>query len=277
MSKVIVVDTCAEISEEMAKKSIIKKVPFYIDIDNQYFLADDNVDIDKLILDMKESKTGVKTAAPSPESFYEAAKGYDEVYIVTISSKLSSSYNSAMIAKDMLKDEYDEVKVKVFDSKSASCGETLVVESIQKYLEENLSFDEICQKVEKNISEINTVFTLEDIGNLVKNGRVSKFKGLLASAFSIYPVSIGVDGEINVKYNVRGLKSAIKKTIDTLGELTNNFNQKTLYVTHVKNEERAKLFVDMAMEKYNFKDFKIFESTALSTIYANKNGIIMAF
>lgn len=277
MSRIIVTDSCAEFNEEMLLQNNTKRVPFFIDVNGKHLMADPEMDIDSLIIDLKETKDVTRTAAPTPESFYSAGKGYDEVYYVTITSKLSTTYNNALIAKSMLEDDNPNVKVHVFDSKSAACGETLLIEMIQKGIREEKEFEQIVKEVEQKVNDLQTVFVLEDISTLVKNGRVSKVKGFIASKLSIYPVSVAVDGKIEIKYTVRGLKNALAKTVEAIGEVTNTFKGKTLYITHVKNMERAITLKNMILEKYNFDDAKIFDATGLSTVYANKNGVILTF
>lgn len=277
MTRIIVVDSCAEFNDEMLAQNNTKRVPFFVDVNGKYLMADPEMDIDSLLDDIKATKDVTKSAAPTPDSFYEAGKGYDEVFYVTISSKLSTTYNNAYIAKTMLEEDNPSVKVHVFDSKSAACGESLLVEMIQKGIKENDTFEKIVSDVEEKVKDMQTVFVLEDISTLVKNGRVSKIKGFLASKLSIMPISIGVDGEIDVRHQARGVKNALVKTVDTFGEVSNSFSGKTLYITHVKNEERANALKDLALQKYDFKDVKIFDATGLSTVYANRNGLIMAF
>lgn len=277
MTRIIVVDSCAEFNDEMLAQNNYKRVPFFINVNGKYLMADPEMDIDLLLKDIKETKDVTRTAAPTPESFYEAGKGYDEVFYVTITSKLSTTYNNAHIAKTMLEEENPNVKVHVFDSKSAACGETLIVEMIQKGLKENDTFEKIVSDVEAKLKDMQTVFVLDDISTLVKNGRVSKLKGFIASKLSIMPISVGVDGEIDVRRQARGVKNALLKTVETFGEVSDSFSDKILYITHVKNEERAIALRDLALKKYDFKSAKIFEATGLSTVYANRNGLVMAF
>ena len=230
-----------------------------------------------MLNDIKNSKVVSKTAAPTPESFMKDIEGYDEIYMVSISSKLSGSHNSANIAKTMIEEENPNIKVHVFDSKSAACGETQVVSKIQSLFEKNESFENIVKETEKFIESMGTIFVLEDLDTLIKNGRISKVAGFVASALSIYPICIGVDGEINIKHNPRGLKKAMSKMVDTIGELVENTSDRILYITHIRDEKRANAVKELAQKAYNFKDIKIFEGTGLSAVYANKNGIIMAF
>lgn len=277
MKRVIVTDSCAELNEKILSKSDIKRVPFFIDVEDKSFKGDENTDIDSLIKEMNSSKTPPKTAAPTPESFYEMAKGYDEVFFVSISSKLSTTYNNANIAKTMLEEDFEGVKAYTFDSKSAACGETQVITWIQEGFDKKLKFEEIVDYVNRKIEDLQTIFVLENLDNLIKNGRMSRVAGFIASALSIYPVCVGIDGEIDVKHKPRGIKSALKRMVDTIGELSNNFEDKKLYITHIRNKDRAEKVKELIEKRYVFKSIEIFEGTALSTTYANESGIIMAF
>lgn len=277
MSRIIIVDSCAELNEEMIKQNNVRKADFHIDLDGKHFLANDEVNIDEFLDMMKNSKEVVRTAAPSPDAFYELAKGHDEIYFITISSRLSGSYNSAVIAKRMLEEENPNVKIHVFDSKSASNGETQIIRNIQNQFNLGKKFEEIVAFAEEKLAKMQTLFVLEDLDNLIKNGRMSKVAGFVASALSIYPIGIAVDGKIDVKHKPRGIKNAVNKLVDTIGEIADNLEDRVLYITHIRNMERAETIKNKALEKYNFKNIEIFEGSALSTTYANRNGIIITF
>lgn len=277
MKRLIVVDSCAELDDEMLGESEIKRANFFIDVEDKSFSSGPDADLDGLLKSMKESNEPARSAAPTPDSFYGPARGYDEVFFVTISSKLSTTYNSAHIAKTMLEDENDQVKAHVFDSKSASVGESLVVMWIQEAMKEGLDFEEIVERVEEKIKSINTIFVLEDLDNMIKNGRMSKVAGFIASALSIYPVCIGVDGEIQVKSKPRGSKAAVKEMIQTIGEFTEDTSDKTLFISHVNNKERAEIVKELVEKEYTFKEIRIYEGSALTVTYANDQGVILAY
>lgn len=277
MNRIIVSDSCAEITQEMQNKSKIEIAPFFIDVLDVSMIADESVDIDNLVELMAKSKEAVRTAAPTPDSFYSPAKGYDEVFYVTISSKLSTTYNNARIAKTMLEDEKPNVKVHVFDSKSAACGETKVITWIQEEMEQNKSFEEIVENVENKIKNLNTIFVLENLDNLIKNGRMSKLSGFIASALSIHPVCIGNEGKIEVKEKSRGIKSALNRMVNLIGEMTDTFSDKDIFITYIRNKERANNIKNLIEEKYDFKEINVISGTALSSTYANDGGIIISF
>ena len=87
----------------------------------------------------------------------------DHVYVVTLSGKLSGSYNSAVLAVNLYNEEHEDCgkQIYVFNSRSASIGETLIGMKVQEFEESGLSFDEVVKQTEEYISSMNTFFVLE--------------------------------------------------------------------------------------------------------------------
>lgn len=277
MDRLIVGDSGLDLNSDLEKKLNVELVPFFIDIEDQHFIDDGSIDVDAYLDAMKASKNTPKTAAPSPDFFYKAMVKADEAFAVTISSKLSTTYSNALIAKKMLEESYPEKKVHVFDSLSAVAGETLVAMKIQEKVNENKSFEAIVQEVEAFIKDMTTLFVLESLDNLIKNGRITKIVGKIASVLSINPVCLGENGEINMKYKVRGMKNAINKLVSTIGESAENLSEKILVISHVKNPLRAENLKEKIEGIYRFKDIVITEAKGLSATYANRGGIVLAF
>ncbi|MGF0040183.1 DegV family protein [Peptoniphilaceae bacterium SGI.131] len=277
MDRLIIGDSGLDLNSDLEKKLNIELVPFFIDIEDQHFIDDGSIDVDAYLDAMKASKNTPKTAAPSPDFFYKAMAKADEAFAVTISSKLSTTYSNALIAKKMLEESYPEKKVHVFDSLSAVAGETLVAMKIQEKVNENKPFEAIVQEVEAFIKDMTTLFVLESLDNLIKNGRITKIVGKIASVLSINPVCLGENGEINMKYKVRGMKNAINKLVSTIGESAENLSEKILVISHVKNPLRAENLKEKIEGIYRFKDIVITEAKGLSATYANRGGIVLAF
>ena len=122
MNTNLIVDSCVDFNEETES---IDRVPFRILIDDQEII-DENTDILELISKMKNSRSQIKTACAPPEDFIKKIKEHANNFIVTISSQLSGSYNSAMVAVETIKEKFPEAFVHIFDSKTAAAGETLI-------------------------------------------------------------------------------------------------------------------------------------------------------
>lgn len=276
----ILADSCCDLNEERKKKLKISLVPFKIDVDDKSFIDDENLDTNKLIEAMKASPNPIKTSCPSPGDYLERYRDadVDNIYVITISKNLSGSYNSAVLSKNILEKDEPHKRVHVFDSKSASVGETLVALKIHELIEEKFSHSEIVEKVEKYIKEMKTFFILESLDNLIKNGRISKTKGLIANVLNLKPI-MGSDGDGNIELveSVRGTKKAFKRLVELIGEKGEKLEEKVLAISHANALEKALELKEEIKQRYNFKDIILVKQAGLSTAYANEGGIILVF
>lgn len=273
----IVADSSCDLNEELQEQLDVSLIPFKIDLDDKKFVDNEDLDVSELISVMKNSPNPVRTSCPSPGDFVEEYKKYDTTFVIAISSQLSGTYNSAVLAKDMVKEEHPDKFIHVFDSKSASIGETLIAIKIKKLIDQNLGNLEIVEKVEKYIKEMKTYFILESLDNLIKNGRISKTKGLIANVLNFKPIMGANDGNIELVENVRGRKRAFKRLVEIIGESGEKLEEKVLAISHANALERAEELKKEIQGRYNFKDIILVKTGGLSTAYANDGGIILAF
>ncbi|QSX05300.1 DegV family protein [Sedimentibacter sp. zth1] len=277
MNSKIIVDSCLDYDDNIAWLNEIERIPFKLIVDEEEII-DDNIDTDMLLDKMKQKKTVVKSACPSPNDFYNSFEDNGESYVVTISSKLSGSHNSAELAKKMFLEKSPNSKIHIFDSKSAASGQALIALQIKTLIEEKLNFEQIIENIEKYIEKLNTLFILNTLDNLAKNGRISMVKAKLASILHIVPILCGNEvGEIDLKDQIRGNKKAFMKLVEFIGESCNDYKDRVLGITHVNALEKAKKLKDDILSKYNFKDVLILEAGGLSTLYADDGGIIVTF
>ncbi len=274
----IVADSSCDLNEELKEKLNISLVRFNIDVDDKKFIDDENLDTMELIHAMKNSPNPVRTSCPSPGDFVEEYRKYDNIFAITISSQLSGTYNSAVLAKEMIKDEDLKKFIHVFDSKSASVGETLIALKVKELIDNKLSNIDIVEKVEKYIHEMKTFFVLESLDNLIKNGRITKTKALIANVLNLKPI-MGEDGEGNIRLveNVRGTKKAFKRLVEIIGETGGKIEEKILAISHTNAEEKAENLKRDIKSRYNFKDIIVVKTAGLSSAYAYDGGIILAF
>lgn len=278
MSYKIIADSSCDLNDELKGKLNIRLVPFKIDVDAESFIDNDDIDVNGLIESMNKSSNPVKTSCPAPGDFAKEYEKYKEIFVVTISSKLSGTYNSAILAKQMVEEKDPEKFIHVFDSQSASVGETLISIKIQELIDEQISKLEIVEKVEKYISEMKTFFILESLDNLIKNGRISKTKGLIANVLNLKPI-MGDDGDGNIELveNNRGTKRAFKRLVEIIGETGEKLEEKILGIAHVDALEKAEKLKKEIEKLYNFKDIILVKTRGLSTAYADDGGIILVF
>ncbi|HHZ12885.1 MAG: DegV family protein [Caldicoprobacterales bacterium] len=278
MSMRIVADSCCDVSPEVEKQTGIELVPLTIQIGDKEYRDDKNLDIDGLIEDMKNSPIAPKTACPSPQDFIESYKGDGSVFVVTLSSALSGTYRSAMMAKDIFLEEVENKFIHVFDSLSASVGETLVSLHISELINKGLKEMEIVEKVNAYIKDMRTFFTLKSLDNLVKSGRVSHFVAKVSSILSVKPIMAeNGEGQIEVHEKVVGAKRVFKRLVEVIGEQGQNLEDKVLGIAHCNALESALAFKEEVLKRYNFKDIVIVRTGGISSVYANEGGLIIAF
>ncbi|MBC8591510.1 DegV family protein [Wansuia hejianensis] len=274
----IVADSSCDLNKEIKEKVDIDLVPFNISVDDEHFRDDESLNVNHLIQAMKNSPNPVKTSCPSPGDFLEKYKEGDNVFAVTISANLSGTYNSALLAKDMAMDSDSNKFVHVFNSKSASIGETLIALKIDELIKKGLGNMEIVTKVEEYIGGMKTFFILESLDNLIKNGRISKTKGIIASVLNFKPI-MGSDEEGNIKLieNHRGTKKSFNRLVELIGETGKDFQDKILAISHANAIDKALGLKEKIEKIYNFKEVIVVETKGLSTAYANDGGVILAY
>ncbi len=278
MNYKIVADSGCDLNKELEQTLNINIVPLTIEIDSKRYSDDKNLDINQMLQEMKKSINAPKTSCPSPNDFIKAFKTEGDIFAVTLSSKLSGTYNSAMIAKDMVMNEIGNKFIHVFDSLSASVGETLVSLKIFDIAKRNYDRIQIVQKVNQYIKEMKTFFVLESLDNLVKSGRMSALTGKVASLLSIKPIMRGSDeGTIQKFETVRGTKKAFRRLVEIIGEQGEKLEEKILGIGHCNCIERAKKIKSEILERYNLKDIIIVDMAGISSVYANEGGIVICF
>lgn len=278
MSMKIVADSCCDVNPEIEERTDIQLVPLTIQIEDKDYRDDKDLDIDNLIVDMRNSPKVPKTACPSPQDFIERYKGGESVFVVTLSSALSGTYKSAMLAKEIFLEEVENKFIHVFDSLSASVGETLISLHISELINKGLKEVEIVDKVNAYIKDMRTFFTLKTLDNLAKSGRVSQFVARVSSILSVRPIMAGNrKGEIEVHEKVVGARRVFKRLVDVIGEHGQNLEDKILGIAHCNALENALAFKEEVLKRYNFKDIIIVKTAGISTIYANEGGLIIAF
>lgn len=273
----IVVDSCCELPQEFKEDERFEIVPLTLIVGDGYEKEDNREFNQREFLDaVAACPECPRSACPSPERYREACETTAErVYVVTLSSKLSGSHNSAVLGKNLYHEKYGEKDIYVVDSKSASCGETQIVYKIMDLEEQGLSFPAITERIEQFVREMNTYFVLENLDTLRKNGRLSGVKALVASTLNIKPVMGADDGSIIQLGQGIGMKKALTRMADTAVEEALNSEKKRLMITHCNNLQAAECVRRQIEEKLHFKETLILDTAGVSSMYANEGGVIV--
>ena len=278
MSYKIVIDSCGEFLEQWKTDDRFEPVPLVLTVGGENIVDDETFDQAEFLKKVAACEECPKSACPSPERYMKAFECEAErIYAITLSSELSGSYNSAVLGKNLLLEEHPEKKIHVFNSRSASVGETLIAMKIEECEKAGLSFEEVVRTVEEYISGQNTFFVLENLDTLRKNGRLSGVKAFVATALKIKPVMGSTDeGTICQLDQARGMNKALVKMMEHIVSKTSDGENKVLAICHCNCPERAEMFKEAIAEKLNPAQIIVLNTAGVSTMYANDGGIIVA-
>jgi DegV family protein with EDD domain len=281
MKYTLITDSCCDLfpCDINSDKIDFHVVPLTLIVDNKELVDDENLDVNKFVQMVNQSKTCAKSACPSPETFFEIIKKSDNVILVTLSSKLSGTYASAAVAVDMAKREFPKKNVFLCDSLSAAAGLDFIMYKIKELLEtkNDLPWESVCNAVRDICSKTRVRFLLQDLGNLVKNGRLSKMAGKILTTVKVKLIC-GDDGEGEIKKY--GMAMGTKRGLQNLAELPHKDKAPTdslILISHVFNETDLIFLKNILDKKYGFTNILTAPMRGLSSLYAADKGIVMAY
>jgi DegV family protein with EDD domain len=277
METKIIMDSCVDFNDTAFDPAQeYARIPFKINIDGEE-IVDRDLNTFLLVDKMKLSKHKMTTSCPSPKEYLDAINPDKINYIVTISGKLSGSYNSAVMAQKMAAEEGITENVHVFDSQSAVTGEDLIVMKINELVARGLPPIDIVPIVRDYITNMTTFFILQSLDNLAKNGRLRPAVALIGKMLKIVPIMNGNQGEIELKDKVRGRKKAFQRLVEIITTEAEDAGERILAITHVHAPAQAESLKKSLLETKMFKDIVVFEAGGLSTFYADNGGIVVSY
>lgn len=184
-------------------------VPLTIDVDGKDYI-DGTID-NEIIVEALSNKKHIKTSQPSPDKFVlgykeQFAKGYDYVICLTVASSLSGTFNSATLAKEI----YDNDNVYVIDTKSVNIGSKYILEKAIEYAEANNSLEDVLKYIDELIARGSVIFSVDELGTLVRNGRLSRTSALIGNILRIKPILRFKEGVLEVEAKVRRFGGVLK-------------------------------------------------------------------
>jgi len=250
-------------------------VPLKIINGDREFVDQPGLNLMEMIDTLKTTRLKSSTSCPNMQDYLDAFEGADTVYVVTITSNLSGSYASAMQAKEEYEQTHAGSKVHVFDSLSAGGELKLIVDKIQECVQAGQSFEEVCENVHAYHKTTHTLFSLESLTNLARNGRVNPAVAAAAGVLGIRVVGKATEGTLQQLYKCRGEK----KALDTLwNEMKfRGFEGGKVCIAHCLNPEAAQGLVQRIIAEYPDSRIEIMPCTALCSFYAEKGGLIIGY
>lgn len=255
MSFVLVSDATLDLPIDLVEKFDIKVVPMMFNLDGKEYLHypdERNMSNEDFYQALKDGKVS-STSQINPMTYVEfmtpiLEEGQDILYIC-FTSGLSGTYQSALLARDMLLEDFPERKIEVIDSLCASAGQGYFVYLLALEREKGLSFEELKDWAMAYRKRIAHWFTVDDLFHLQRGGRLTFAEAMLGSALKIKPIiSIDEKGALYTENKVRGNKKAVEYMIAKINDRLDT-SQLTIFVAHGDARERAEEFKDRVLEK----------------------------
>ncbi len=273
----IITDSSADLPLQYIKQYDITIVPLTVSLEGKDYLEMIDITPKEFFQKMLTSDELPKTSQPSPAAFAEAYSKFDrddEVLCLTISSGLSGTYQSACMGKELA----DANNVTVFDTLAGSLGHGLQVIRAVQLAQKGLSTDEIVKDLTQYKENMTFVILLNTLENVVKGGRLSKFKGTLAKVLNIKVILERVeDGKVDILEKVRGQKKVRRRVLELIQEKGTDLSNKTIGIAHSGNIEDVESLKQEIIQRFQPKEVIVNYIGAVIGTYAGKDGIVIAF
>ena len=252
-----------------------KTVPLKIYTDERSFTDDTSLNIKEMLDYLAGFKGRSYTSCPSVEDWLNAYEGADEIFVSTVTSSLSGSYNSAMTAAGMYMEDHPDAKISVIDSLSTGAEEIMLLYKLKELISAGEPFDMIDQKIRAYLKTTRLFFSFFSLHNLAQNGRVNK-----AAAAALCVLNISVTGTASEagKISVTGKARGEKKSVRTLYEeiLKAGYCGGRAVITHVENEAMASLLKDMILQYWPQADVYVMPARGLCSYYMERRGVVIS-
>lgn len=279
MSKIkLVTDGSCDLSQEVLEKFNINVVPLGVSFKEEHYIAGVDINNEEFYKKMKEQAELPKTFCPSPEGFAKAFEGEeDKVIVMALSSKLSGTYNSAVLAKELYESEHEDGKdIRVIDTLTGCIGAGLLLIKASKMISEGKDIDEIVKTIEESIPKIQFYGTLETLENAIKGGRINPLAGKIIGALNFKAIVQITDGLVKPIDKARGESNSLKKVANYITSNTETTEGKTLCVVHANCPEKADKIISIIEKTHKFDEIYISEVGPVMGTYTAQGAVLAA-
>lgn len=262
----LIADSSGGLPQEIVEQHQITQVPFYFKFQNtDYYCENVDYSASEFYQHMEKAPEDVpQTAAPNVNDWLSALEerylqGARKLMITTISSKLSSSFQTASLAKNVFLEQHEEAEVEVIDSNTCACGQASLEIAIAKMLESGKSFQEIVSRVNQTVSNVTTLFVVNNLKYMEAGGRIGGATAFLGKLAQIKPVCEFISGAVRPVKAVIGRKNSLKSMMDIAISRISDWSQLIVTVQNAEYMEDAEYAVDYLRKTASFSG-KIYRS-----------------
>lgn len=277
--KKILVDSACDLKEikNIAEGISYHRIPLKFVVGDKEFVDDENLDALQMMDEVYAYPGKTSSACPSPEDWAKHFREADESYVLTITSNLSGSYNSAVVAKQMVLEEDPTKKIYILDSLSAGGEMVLHARKMYELVAQETPFEEVCKIMDDYaVNHTRIVFMLYRIDNLVKNGRVSKIAGMAAGLLNLHMIGRATEvGTIESFGKARNKKKGAAIALEEMER--EGYCGGKVVIANCGNPEGAEMMKEAISAKYADVDFEFIDMGGLCSYYAEKSGLMIGY
>lgn len=252
-----------------------ESVPLRIITSKKEYVDDENLDIETMVNEIKETKGKSGTSCPNISDWLRAFGKAENIFAITITSKLSGSYASAEQAAKLYEEAHPGSKVFVIDSLSTGGEMQLVMEYIRELIKENKCFNEICEAVKNYMNKTHLLFSLQSLTNLARNGRVNPAVAKIAGVLGIRVLGAATEGVLDPLHKIRGEAKTMEMMFIEMKK--RGFCGGKVRIDHCLNLGAAEMLKEKILAEFPESDIAIGKNGALCSFYAEKGGLIVGY
>lgn len=272
----IVTDSSCDLNKEIIEKYNIGIVGLNVSFGDKTYI-DGEIAPKDFYKKMAESADLPKTSCPSPNKFAEYFNcEEDEVLVLTITSKLSATYSTAILAKNMFLEEHSEKKIEVIDTLNGSVGQGLLVVKAAQLAQEGRPLHEIVEEIERIKSEVIFFGSLETLENAIKGGRINALAGKIINVLNFKVIIQVIDGIVKPVDKARGDNNSVKKTVEKICSHLASNKKISLAIGHSNCLEKALKVKEMLLEKHNFESITLSSVGSVMGTYTSQGAILIS-
>ncbi|NLP36389.1 MAG: DegV family protein [Firmicutes bacterium] len=270
----IVTDSSCDLPQELIKSNNIRVVPLNIIIGDEVFQEGVDISPETFYEKMSQSRILPKTSQPVPAAFANAFRelsNYGQVLCLTLSSKLSGTYQSAHVAKKL-----SGVDAVIFDTLAGSLGHGLQVLKASKLAQAGCTAAEVVAELTRYREKMKIVIILKTLENVVKGGRLSRFKGSLANILNLRLLLHNQDGEVVLLDKIRGSKKLLHRALQMMQNYCPDLPEREIGITHFRNLADVETIIKALNEQFNPRNIIVNNMGATMATYAGEGGVIIS-
>ena len=248
--------------------------PLRIYTSERDFVDNENLDVHEMIEYLLSYKDRSYTSCPSTESWLQAYEGGDEIYVITLTSNISGTYNSACAAKEEYIKAHPQARILVVDTLSTGPEMRLILEKIIEWKKEGKTFEDISKYVEDYKKTTRLFFAFKSLHNFSQNGRVNKVLASMIAKLNISIIGTASEkGDIEPQIKCRGINNVLTRLTEELTKA--GFHGGKLRICHIENKELAEKLGQKIKDLYPETDLCIYPARGLCSYYGERGGIII--